>query len=527
VLTRFYLVTFQLTICIALFLQLPRPEWAKRKNVLLKTLPGLWLTRFLAWWNCVLIVREIWYRFCHPGTFRAILRAAWVSVTTGERFQWPSTEDALARSGKQDASQTSAVLPDSLRWYVSTADLHDFRDVIEHDSGPAWEFMLQKEFDGCSYTAWRRSLPSGKTEYKSVTLSEDATAQEFMDFYLDDDVRPKWDGMISEHQLLESAHDTKNRCQVVRWLRSFPFAFLSRREYVIARRLFPGDDPNTLYGITKSVEHPAAPPLQGIVRMSTFYSMWRSRTLPCPRGSGKPMCETTLLHFEDFGIPENLARFAVRHGMAGFVGKMVPEVKEFVKERRARCDPYQQDSQAYGAGLTPLMRSGSGSSLPGTPKGGASGGSPAALGDGVAAAPAAASGSGGMLRSSSVRGFGYMLLASGVALALARTSSNPCLVGNVSSSPAGSGRKKEEEEAATASVRSSLDGGRHANGVRRAPFAQQLHKHLHHAKKHHRTHGGASKHHGHHGHHAAALKQRPHAVAGLRSHRVSHAEADA
>lgn len=35
-------------------------------------------------------------------------------------------------------------------------------------------------------------MQDGKTDYKSVTVAEDATAQEFMDFYLDDDIRAKW-----------------------------------------------------------------------------------------------------------------------------------------------------------------------------------------------------------------------------------------------------------------------------------------------------------------------------------------------
>lgn len=39
------------------------------------------------------------------------------------------------------------------------------------------------------YTSWRRSLPSGKTEYKSVTISPNATAREFSDLFLDDDFR--------------------------------------------------------------------------------------------------------------------------------------------------------------------------------------------------------------------------------------------------------------------------------------------------------------------------------------------------
>lgn len=35
-------------------------------------------------------------------------------------------------------------------------------------------------------------LQNGKTEYKSVTVAEDSTAEEFMDFYLDDDTRATW-----------------------------------------------------------------------------------------------------------------------------------------------------------------------------------------------------------------------------------------------------------------------------------------------------------------------------------------------
>lgn len=75
------------------------------------------------------------------------------------------------------------------------------------------------------------------------------------------------------------------------------------------------------------------------MRMDVFYSMWRSRTIPCPHGSDRPACETVLLHLEQFKIPENLARFAVRHGMATFVKKMGPAVHKFVAERRTRVGP--------------------------------------------------------------------------------------------------------------------------------------------------------------------------------------------
>ena len=89
----------------------------------------------------------------------------------------------------------------------------------------------------------------------------------------------------------------------------------------------------------QSIDHPRAPAARGIVRMDVFWSMWRSRTIPCPHGSGRPACETVLLHHEQFKIPENLARFAVRAGMTGFVKKLGPAVKLFVDERRQRVSP--------------------------------------------------------------------------------------------------------------------------------------------------------------------------------------------
>lgn len=55
--------------------------------------------------------------------------------------------------------------------------------------------------------------------------------------------------MISEHELLENG-DKEKRCQVVRWVRTFPFSFLSKREYIIGRRMWRSAD-GCLYGITK------------------------------------------------------------------------------------------------------------------------------------------------------------------------------------------------------------------------------------------------------------------------------------
>ena len=86
------------------------------------------------------------------------------------------------------------------------------------------------------------------------------------------------DSMISHHEVLENG-DGRHRCQVVRWIRSFPFSFLKERQYIIARRVWRED--GVLYGITKCIEHPRAVYAANIVRMDSFYSMWRRCACSC------------------------------------------------------------------------------------------------------------------------------------------------------------------------------------------------------------------------------------------------------
>lgn len=58
----------------------------------------------------------------------------------------------------------------------------------------------------------------------------------------------------------------------------------------------------------QGIPHAAVPEDGKLVRCGTFYSMWRCRTIPCPYGSGRPACETVLLHHEDMKVPERLAK---------------------------------------------------------------------------------------------------------------------------------------------------------------------------------------------------------------------------
>lgn len=81
--------------------------------------------------------------------------------------------------------------------YVGDKDLAFFKyHAVE--GGPCegaseWQPMMTKDLPGfVRYSSWRRTLPDGKTEYKSVTISPGATAREFSDLYLDDDFRRNW-----------------------------------------------------------------------------------------------------------------------------------------------------------------------------------------------------------------------------------------------------------------------------------------------------------------------------------------------
>jgi hypothetical protein len=64
----------------------------------------------------------------------------------------------------------------------------------------------------------------------------------------------------------------------------------------------------------------------------------------------KPATRTVLLHMEDFKIPENLSRFAVKCGMWGFIKQMAPHMTRFINERRDRgVHPDKRDPFAFGA----------------------------------------------------------------------------------------------------------------------------------------------------------------------------------
>lgn len=293
----------------------------------------------------MVFIQTLWLRNTDPGTFHRYLESVLASIA--------GTADDTGKSGRiKDHVAEPAKEEDENEWLITDADLDFFRARVERNDAPIraepWQMMVNKTLPHeLEYRAYRRLLKDiKKTEYLSVSVTSNSTPHEVMDFYLSDPTRQKWDNMLAFTETIQSG-DFAKRQQVVHWRRSFPFAFLSDRDYVIARQLFEVDD--TLYGISKVVQH-----LQcetgGAVKMNTYWSMWSCKSVPCPFNSGRPATETTLLHMEDFQIPENLSRFAVKAGMWGFIKKMSPYMQIFIADRRARgVDPDERDPQAFGA----------------------------------------------------------------------------------------------------------------------------------------------------------------------------------
>lgn len=73
-------------------------------------------------------------------------------------------------------------------------------------------------------------------KYVSVTTFEDCSVDLLLDFYMDNDYRMQWDKTVVDHQQLQL--DDASATEFGRTVKKFPF--LTRREYVLAWKLWQG-----------------------------------------------------------------------------------------------------------------------------------------------------------------------------------------------------------------------------------------------------------------------------------------------
>ncbi|KAG9455234.1 hypothetical protein H6P81_008138 [Aristolochia fimbriata] len=270
------------------------------------------------------------------------LRLGSISTLNSLKVQLPScitgiTEEretcsAVATADSQAPSRSLSKLAETERKAVTIEDLDYLCKLVEvKDGGPAWIPMMDKSVGKMSYKAWRRDQPTGPPQYRSSTIFEDATPELVRDFFWDDEFRSKWDDMLIYSSTLEECPTTGT--MVVQWIRKFPF-FCSDREYIIGRRIWEAG--RTYYCITKGVPCTSVPRHNKPRRVDLYYSSWCIRAVESKRGDGQlTACEVLLFHYEDMGIPWEIAKLGVRQGMWGCVKKIEPGLRAYQMARQS------------------------------------------------------------------------------------------------------------------------------------------------------------------------------------------------
>ncbi|CAL1366523.1 unnamed protein product [Linum trigynum] len=204
---------------------------------------------------------------------------------------------------------------------VTEEDLVYLHNLVEmKDGGPSWIQMMDRSTPGMTYQAWRRDIKDGPPQYRTRTVFEDASPEIVRDFFWDDEFRLNWDDMLACVAVVDECPTTGS--MVVHWLRKFPF-FCSDREYTIGRRIW--ESGRSYYCVTKGVPYPSIPRRDKPRRVDLYYSSWFIRPVESRRGDGQlTACEVLLFHYEDMGIPWELAKLGIRQGMWGTVKKIEP-----------------------------------------------------------------------------------------------------------------------------------------------------------------------------------------------------------
>lgn len=214
------------------------------------------------------------------------------------------------------------------------------------------------------------------------------------DFLLDELHRAEWDESREVSAVLEEWDESGS--SMVRWVRRLPL-FLRSREYVVGRRVWsPNSAPGVYYCVSKSTEHAAAPKVPSFVRVSSFFSSWRVRALSAeeteherqelassgrqggggqgkgnrksqkeqPTGRSSPpdgsaggspgeeeyaeageegvssrAVEIITHHEEESGLPRDLVRMGVAHGMWGHMLKMEQALRNYCAAGRTLPHP--------------------------------------------------------------------------------------------------------------------------------------------------------------------------------------------
>ncbi|CAN0887207.1 StAR-related lipid transfer protein 7, mitochondrial [Linum grandiflorum] len=290
--------------------------------------------------------RRLWLAFTALSAF-SVCRTIW-SDFRGKR------EKSAAAAAAAAAASASSVSPDSTaassegfshsasstceerEELVTENDLEHLLFLLEgKDSQMDWQCIMEKTPPNMSYQAWRYEPQTGPTVLRSRTVFEDATPDLVRDFFWDDEFRPKWDPMLGYIKILDECSSTG--ISISHWIKKFPF-FCSDREYIIGRRIW--ESGKSYYCVTKGVPYPGLQKRDKPRRVELYFSGWLIRPVESRKGDGQmSACEVILVHYEDMGIPKDVAKIGVRHGMWPAVKKLHSGMRSYQNARKAADAP--------------------------------------------------------------------------------------------------------------------------------------------------------------------------------------------
>lgn len=321
--------------------------WKGNLDVALLASASLGVRRFFMSLGALFAISSIWRLITPPGTFQRVVTR--VAALTGAakpppcptrarnsiseaRPKAPEPKAAAVAVQPVDTSncQASSSRTESTagaRWAVREEDLLAFKHRIDEGyKTEKWEVVSEKKTDKISYIAYRHILPHGGTEYLSRTVVQNSNAEAMHAFYDDDQTRMQWDSMLLSAEEVDKCNITGSTVSL--WTRNFP-AWCSQRDYLFCRRNF--DDGEYLWTITKACLHPSKPEQKTPRRVTEYFSSWRIRTVPGNDGQ-LSASECVLIHHEEMGIQQDMARWAIRQGMWGVIKNLVKGYYKFHEE---------------------------------------------------------------------------------------------------------------------------------------------------------------------------------------------------
>ncbi|XP_054804929.1 uncharacterized protein LOC129307999 [Prosopis cineraria] len=284
--------------------------------------------------------RRLWLAFTALSAF-SICRTIWSNFKRKGKGQtaWPPEQENVAAAMPKFGEGSVEAAGSSVKSWekeqdVTEADLEHLLHLFEGKDGVMdWQSLMERSTPNMAYQAWRHEPETGPTVYRSRTVFEDATPELVRDFFWDDDFRPKWDPMLAYCNVLKDSSHTGT--MIVHWIKKFPF-FCSDREYVIARRIWEAG--NSYYCVTKGVHYPSLPKRDKPRRVELYFSSWVIKPVESRKGDGQMSAsEVTLLHYEDMGIPKDVAKLGVRHGMWGAVKKLDSGMRAYQNARKTEA----------------------------------------------------------------------------------------------------------------------------------------------------------------------------------------------